>query len=144
MDEWMDGWYWHKKNSFSLEGLHKTNQWRKNPVQFFIFFKRAGMGNPFTRSTRHLKAREEHVATEHNNQDTTNIRTKGVSHHTWPYHLHKNITIRTPLIYKQRVFHTTRGLTIYIKTYLKAKAELWKIKYLSMQKNNNLQKKKTL
>ncbi len=56
----------------------------------------------------------------------------------------KNITIRTPLIYEQRVFHTTRGLTIYIKTYLKAKAELWKIKYLSMQKYNNLQKKNPL
>jgi hypothetical protein len=118
MDEWMDGWYWHKKNSFSLEGLHETNQWRKNPVQFFIFFKRAGMGNPFTRSTRHLKAREEDVTKEHNNQDTTNIRKKGGCF--------------TPHV----------AFTIYIKTYLNAKAELWKIKYLSMQKNNNLQKKK--
>jgi len=53
----------------------------------------------------------------------------------------KNITIRTSLIYEQRVFHTTRGLTIYIKMYLKAKAELRKIKYLSMQKYNNLKKK---
>jgi hypothetical protein len=51
----MDGWYWHWKNSFSLEGVHETNEWRKNPVQFFIFLKRAGMGNP-----------------------------RGVSHHTWP------------------------------------------------------------
>jgi hypothetical protein len=34
-----------------------------------------------------------------------------------------------------------RGLAIYIKTYLKAKAKLWKIKYFSMQKCNNLQKR---
>jgi hypothetical protein len=71
-------------------------------------------GNPFTRSRRHLKAQDEHVTKEHNNQDTTNILTRVVSH---------------------------RGLAIYIKTYLKAKAELWKIKYFSMQKCNNLPKK---
>ncbi len=32
------------------------------------------------------------------------------------------------------------GLAIYIKTYLKAKEELWKLKYFTMQKYN-LQKK---
>jgi hypothetical protein len=31
------------------------------------------------------------------------------------------------------------GLAIYIKMYLKAKEELWKLKYFTMQ-NNNLQK----
>jgi hypothetical protein len=50
------------------------------------------MGNPFTRSTRHLKAREEDVTKEHNNQDTTNILTRGVSHHTWPSHFHKDVS----------------------------------------------------
>jgi hypothetical protein len=28
------------------------------------------------------------------------------------------------------------GLAIYIKTYLKAKEELWKLKYFTMQKYN--------
>jgi hypothetical protein len=32
------------------------------------------------------------------------------------------------------------GLAIYIKKYLKARKELWKLKYFTMQ-NNNLQKK---
>ncbi len=47
----------------------------------FIFLKKGRDGNPFTRSTRHLKAREEHVTKEHNNQDTINILTKGLCHH---------------------------------------------------------------
>jgi hypothetical protein len=29
-----------------------------------------------------------------------------------------------------------RGLAIYIKNYLKAKEELWKLKYFTMQKHN--------
>jgi hypothetical protein len=32
------------------------------------------------------------------------------------------------------------GLTIYIKKYLKAKEELWKLKYLTMQNYTQLQK----
>jgi hypothetical protein len=35
----------------------------------------------------------------------------------------------------------THGLAVYIKKYLKAKEELWKSKYFTMQKYN-LQKKK--
>jgi hypothetical protein len=33
------------------------------------------------------------------------------------------------------------GLAIYIKKYLKAKEELWKPKYFTMQKEKNLEKK---
>jgi hypothetical protein len=33
------------------------------------------------------------------------------------------------------------GLAIYMKTYLNAKEELWKLKHFTMQKNINLQKK---
>jgi len=33
------------------------------------------------------------------------------------------------------------GLAIYIKKYLKAKEELWKLKYFTMQSIPNLQKK---
>jgi hypothetical protein len=35
---------------------------------------------------------------------------------------------------------TRHGLAIYIKMYLKAKEELWKLKYFTMQKLHNLQK----
>jgi hypothetical protein len=45
-----------KLNSFSLEGLHETNQWRKKPCTIFLFFKKGKDGNPFTRSTRHFKS----------------------------------------------------------------------------------------
>ncbi len=37
---------------------------------------------------------------------------------------------------KQGVCHTVGGLAIYIKMYLNAKEELWKLKYLTMQKYN--------
>jgi hypothetical protein len=40
---------------------------------------------------------------------------------------------------KQGVCHTV-ALAIYIKKYLKANEELWKFKYFTMQKYNNLQK----
>ncbi len=36
------------------------------------------------------------------------------------------------------------GLAIYIKKYLKAKEELWKLKYFTMQKNIPIFKKKIL
>jgi hypothetical protein len=45
MNGWMDGWYWHWKNSFSLEGLHETNQWMKTLLQF-LFFKKGRDGEP--------------------------------------------------------------------------------------------------
>jgi hypothetical protein len=35
---------------------------------------------------------------------------------------------------KQGVGHTHCGLAIYLKKYLKAKEELWKLKYFTMQK----------
>jgi hypothetical protein len=117
MNGWMDG-TGTRKTLFHWKVCMKPISGGKTLYNFYFFLKRAGMGNPFTRSTRHLKAREEDVTKEHNNQDTTNIRTKGGCF--------------TPHV----------AFTIYIKTYLNAKAELWKIKYLSMQKYNNLQKKK--
>jgi len=47
--------------------------------------------------------------------------------------------IRPALICTTRgVLHC--GLAIYIKKYLKAKEELWKLKYFTMQKYINLQK----
>jgi hypothetical protein len=39
---------------------------------------------------------------------------------------------------KQGVCQSHRGLAIYIKKYLKAKEELWKLKYFTMQKYNLL------
>jgi hypothetical protein len=62
MDGWMDGWMvlaQEKLNSFSLEGLHETNQWRKKPCTIFLFFKKGKDRNPFTRSTRHFKSTNE-------------------------------------------------------------------------------------
>jgi hypothetical protein len=44
---------------------------------------------------------------------------------------------------KQGVCHTMYGLSIYIKKYLKAKEEPWKLKYFTTQKYN-LQKIITL
>jgi hypothetical protein len=45
-------------------------------------------------------------------------------------------------LHKQGVCHLHCGLAIYIKRYLKAKEELWKLKYISPCKNIliNLQK----
>jgi hypothetical protein len=40
----------------------------------------------------------------------------------------------TITIYTRGVSHC--GLAIYIKKYIKAKAELWKLKYFTMQKYN--------
>jgi hypothetical protein len=37
------------------------------------------------------------------------------------------------------VSHWTGGLAIYISKYLRAKEELWKLKYFTMQKYINLQ-----
>jgi hypothetical protein len=37
--------------------------------------------------------------------------------------------------WKHGVCHTC-GLAIYIKKYLKAKEDLWKLKYFNMQKHN--------
>jgi hypothetical protein len=45
----------------------------------------------------------------------------------WGYLWHSNTTTRG-------VSHC--GLAIYIKKYLKAKEELWKLKYFTMQKYN--------
>jgi hypothetical protein len=39
-----------------------------------------------------------------------------------------------PIIHKECV--SGGGLAIYIKNYLKAKEELWKLKYFTMQKYN--------
>jgi hypothetical protein len=38
---------------------------------------------------------------------------------------------------KQGVHHTHCGLAIYIKKYLNAKEELWKLTYFTMQKNQS-------
>jgi hypothetical protein len=35
------------------------------------------------------------------------------------------------------------GLAIYIKKYLQAKEELWKLKYFTMKKKKSLKKKKS-
>jgi hypothetical protein len=43
--------------------------------------------------------------------------------------------------YEQGVCHTHSGLAIYIKKELKAKEELWKLKYFTMQKYKILSKK---
>jgi len=49
---------------------------------------------------------------------------------------------RTTTSTKQRTTRgvSHRGLAIYIEKYRKAKEELWKLKYFTMQKYTNLQK----
>jgi hypothetical protein len=44
--------------------------------------------------------------------------------------------IPTSLQKARGVSHTVGGLAIYMKNYLNAKEELWKVKYFTMQKYN--------
>jgi hypothetical protein len=56
-----------------------------------------------------------------------------------PWKVHPESSLPTLLLKKERgVSHY--GLAIYIKKYLKAKEELWKLKYFTVQKYINLQK----